>query len=96
VAVVIDDADSAEIPAAAVELEVGGMFSSPFPDGIALGAKVKAAVKVKTSVLEINTTIEVKVKAAAGSMQLSRSTQLSRSAHFVRVVICALYRESNC
>jgi hypothetical protein len=66
VAIVIDDADSAEIPAATVELEVGRMFSSLFPDRIALGAKVKAAVEVKTSVLEINATIKVKVKAAAG------------------------------
>jgi hypothetical protein len=47
VAAAIDDADSAEIPAAAVELGIGGMFSSPFPDGIALGAKVKAAVEVR-------------------------------------------------
>jgi hypothetical protein len=59
VAAAINNADSAEIPAAAVELGAGGMFLSLFPDGIALGAKVKAAVEVKTSVLEINTTVEV-------------------------------------
>jgi hypothetical protein len=28
-------------------LGVRGMFSSPFPDGIALGAEVKAAVEVR-------------------------------------------------
>jgi hypothetical protein len=42
VAAAIDDADSAEIPAAAVELGMGGVFSSPFPDRIALGPNLGA------------------------------------------------------
>ena len=41
-AAAIDDADSAEIPATAVELGVGGVFSSPFPDGITLGPNLGA------------------------------------------------------
>jgi hypothetical protein len=47
VAAAIDDVDSAEIPAAAVELGIKGMFLSLFPNRIALGAKVKAAVEVR-------------------------------------------------
>jgi hypothetical protein len=75
VATAIDNADSAEIPAAAVELGVGGMFSSLFPDGIALGAKVKAAVEVKAAVGRLLRSSLV----FSRSMQLSRPTQLSRS-----------------
>ena len=41
-AAAIDDADSAEIPAATVELGVLGVFSSFFPDGIVLGSNLGA------------------------------------------------------
>jgi hypothetical protein len=44
-ATAINDADSAEIPAAAVKLRVREMFLSLFFDRIVLDAKIKAAVK---------------------------------------------------
>jgi hypothetical protein len=46
-AAAINNTNFVEILAAAVELGVRRMFLSLFSDGIALGAKVKAAVEVR-------------------------------------------------